>query len=203
SWSSSAPRSRMRRSCSRPTTSSTPYRGRGRSSPHTRPTASVRSGSRWLSRGSGRRPPTTGHWRSAPTSSSPSSARSTDTEQHMAHTTVIYEGTPGRRLQNAHLEVVGIADDDGLDDAVEQAIAAGAGRIELCGGMGAAHLARARELAAGRVPVGLLRYGFESLELIVLYKQCFAAGTPGPAAFLFPEGGDTEPDETQDVADIP
>lgn len=121
----------------------------------------------------------------------------------MSHTTVIYEGTPGRRLQTAHLEVVGIADDDGLDDALERAIAGGADRIELCGGMGAAHLARARELAAGRAPVGLLRYAFESLELIALYKQSFAAGTPGPAAFLFPAVDDTEPIEHQDVTILP
>lgn len=98
--------------------------------------------------------------------------------------------------------MVGIAD-DGLEHAVEQALQDGAGRIELCGGMGAAHLARARELAAGRVPVGLLRYGSESLELIADYKRSFAAGNPRPAAFLVPAVDATEPVHHPDVMILP
>lgn len=123
----------------------------------------------------------------------------------MTHTTVIYEGTPGRRLQTDRLEVIGIAG-DGLEQALQYAVDQSTARIELCGGMGAAHAAQALEVVAGRVPVGLLRYAFESLELIADYKRAFASGTPGPAVFLYPTPTGTtaaEPVEHPDVTILP
>ena len=103
----------------------------------------------------------------------------------MTHTTVLYEGTPGPRLRTDQLEVIGIADEE-LEPALQHAIDGGSGRIELCGGMGAAQAERALEVVAGRIPVGLLRYAFESLELIADYKRAFTSGNPGPAVFLYP-----------------
>lgn len=120
----------------------------------------------------------------------------------MAHTTVIYEGTPGHRLRTSQLEVVGTAEDQ-LEQALHDAIGEGSKRIELCGGMGVAELVRARDLVAGRVPVGLLRYGFESLELIADYKRAFAAGVQCPAVFLYPAAAGTETVKHQDVTILP
>ncbi len=120
----------------------------------------------------------------------------------MAHTTVIYEGAEGHRLRTSQLEVVGIAD-DGLEHALHEALDEGAKRIELCGGMGIADLVRARDLVAGRVPVRLLRYGFESLELIADYKRAFAAGDQRPAVFLYPATAGTQPVEHPDVTILP
>ena len=90
----------------------------------------------------------------------PPTSSTSEREHDMAHTTVIYEGAEGHRLRTSQLEVVGIAD-DGLEHALHEALDEGAKRIELCGGMGIADLVRARDLVAGRVPVRLLRYGFE------------------------------------------
>src|SRR5699024_4780711 len=82
-----------------------------------------------------------------------------------------------------------------LEHALHDALDDGAKRIELCGGMGIAELVRARDLVAGRVPVRLLRYGFESLELIADYKRAFAAGDQRPAVFLYPATAGTPPVE--------
>jgi len=100
--------------------------------------------------------------------------------EQMPRTTVIYEGTPGPRLRTEHIEVIGIAG-DGLEEALHHALEAGdVGRIELCGGMGVAQAAQAHDVVADRVQVGLLRYAFESLELIAHYKGAFAAGDARP-----------------------
>lgn len=120
----------------------------------------------------------------------------------MAHTTVIYEGTPGHRLRTSQLEVLGIPD-DGLEQALHDALDEGANRIELCGGMGVAELVRARDLVAGRAPVRLLRYGFESLELIADYKRAFAAGDQRRAVFLYPATAGTETVEHPEVMILP
>src|SRR5699024_643126 len=76
-------------------------------------------------------------------------------------------------------------------------------RIELCGGMGISDLVRPRDLVAGRVPVGLLRYGFESLVLIADYKRAFAAGDHRPAVCLYPGTAGTQPVEHPDVTSLP
>ena len=132
----------------------------------------------------------------------PPTSSTSEREHDMAHTTVIYEGAEGHRLRTSQLEVVGIAD-DGLEHALHEALDEGAKRIELCGGMGIAELVRARDLVAGRVPVRLLRYGFESLELIADYKRAFAAGDQRPAVFLYPATAGTQPVEHPDVTILP
>lgn len=120
----------------------------------------------------------------------------------MGHTTALYEGTPGHRLRTAQLEVVGIAEDQ-LDHALQDALAQGAGRIELCGGMGAQQAARAHELVAGRAQLSLVRYGFESLEQIAAYKLAFAAGDVRPSVFLYSGGDGAETIEHPDVRIVP
>lgn len=120
----------------------------------------------------------------------------------MGPTTVIYEGTPGIRLHTASLEVVGIVGEE-LEHSVRHALDRGASRIELCGGMGTAQAVRAQEVVAGRVPLGHLRYGFESLELIADYKRAFAAGEVRPSAFLYPGAEGAETVEHPDVTILP
>lgn len=120
----------------------------------------------------------------------------------MGPTTVIYEGTPGVRLHTPGLEVVGLVGEE-LEHSVRQALGRGASRIELCGGMGAAQAVRAQEVVAGRVPLGLLRYGFESLELIADYKRAFAAGEVRPSVFLYSGAEGFETVEHQDVTILP
>ena len=132
----------------------------------------------------------------------PPTSSTSEKEHDLAHTTVIYEGAAGHRLRTSQLEVVGISD-DGLEHALQGALDEGAKRIELCGGMGIAELVRARDLVAGRIPVRLLRYGFESLELIADCKRAFAAGDQRPAVFLYPATAGTQPVEHSDVTILP
>lgn len=61
----------------------------------------------------------------------------------------------------------------------------GIDRIELCGGMGPVWQARVIESAEGRVPVGAIRYGFESLTGVAAYKAQFEAGASMAAAFIY------------------
>lgn len=116
----------------------------------------------------------------------------------MQHTTVIYEGTPGRRLHTERIDIVGTAA-DGIEQALQQAIYGGSTRIELCGGIGTPEAAEAQEVVAGRVQLRLLRYGFESVERIADYKRAFAAGDVRPAVFLYPADDDAEPVGHPDV----
>ena len=120
----------------------------------------------------------------------------------MAHTTVIYEGTPGHRLRTPQLDVIGITDDE-LEQELYDALAAGTSRIEHSGGMGVAELLQARDFLAGKLPVRLLRYSFESLELIADYKRSFNSGRQRPAVFLYPVTAGTESVEHQDVSILP
>lgn len=120
----------------------------------------------------------------------------------MQHTTVIYEGTPGRRLHTERIDIVG-ATSSGIERALQQAVDEGSHRIELCGGISAPRAARAQDVVPERVQLRLLRYGFESLERIADYKRAFAAGDVRPAVFLYPEAGGAEPVEHPDVTILP
>lgn len=117
-----------------------------------------------------------------------------------AFTAVIYEGTPGRRVHRDHLRIVGTGRGE-LVDVVLAQVEQGAGRIELCGGIGAEDVAavRAAVRAAGNpdVRIGLNRYAFESLERITEYKRAAIEGVLRPAAFLYlaPE---LDPDRDRD-----
>lgn len=120
----------------------------------------------------------------------------------MQHTTVIYEGTPGRRLRTDQIDIVGTTS-EGLDQALQQAVDGDSNRIELCGGIGTPEAARAQAVVAGRVQLRLLRYGFESLERITDYMRAFAAGDVRPAVFLYPGIDGGEPVEHPDVTILP
>lgn len=99
-------------------------------------------------------------------------------------TAVIYEGTSGVRVHHNHLRIVGTGRVELVDVVVAQ-VQRGAGRIELCGGLGVQDAAAARAAVGPDVRIGLNRYAFESLERIADYKQAAIEGVLRPAAFLY------------------
>lgn len=112
-------------------------------------------------------------------------------------TAVVYEGTPGVRVHRDHLRIVGTGRDDLVDVVLEQ-VEQGAGRIELCGGLGAEDAAAVRAAVDSEIPIGLNRYAFESLERITEYKRAALAGELRPAAFLYLAPG-LDPDRDRDT----
>lgn len=112
-------------------------------------------------------------------------------------TAVIYEGTPGVRVHRDHLRVVGTNRAELIDVVLAQ-VERGAGRIELCGGLGAEDAARVRAAVDPGVRIGLTRYAFESLERITDYKRAAMAGELRPAAFLYLAPG-LDPDRDRDT----
>jgi hypothetical protein len=107
------------------------------------------------------------------------------------HTASIYEGTPGTRIRLPHLHLLGTTA-EALVATARAEVDSGADRVELCGGVSVDQAAEVRA-ALPNVSVGLVRYGYESLELITTYKQTFLDGhTPaGRAVFLYldPDAG--------------
>ncbi|WP_232668249.1 DUF6506 family protein [Pseudonocardia sp. TRM90224] len=112
-------------------------------------------------------------------------------------TAVIYEGTPGVRVDRDHLRIIGTGRDELVDVALAQ-VEQGAGRVELCGGLGSEDAARVREAVGDRTRVGLNRYAFESLEQIAEYKRNALAGNLTPGAFLYLAPG-LDPDRDRDT----
>lgn len=120
-------------------------------------------------------------------------------------TRVIYEGTPGARVHRHHLRIVGTSRDQ-LVDAVVAQVQQGAGRVELCGGLGAEDAARVRAAVGPEVRIGLNRYAFESLERIAEYKRAALEGVLRPAAFLYlapPLDPDRDRDTHPDAVFVP
>lgn len=119
------------------------------------------------------------------------------------NTAVIYEGTSGVRLRAPGITIVGSKGEELVPTAAE-CVDQGFERIELCGGVGASEANAVRAAVGDRARLGLVRYGFESLERIAEFKQAFAAGNVlGPQAFLYPDGEGTEEVEHPDVTLIP
>lgn len=119
------------------------------------------------------------------------------------NTAVIYEGTPGVRLQAPGITIVG-STGESLGSTAAELVDQGFERIELCGGVGASEANAVRVAVGARARLGLVRYGFESLERIAEFTRAFAAGEVlGPQAFLYPAGEGTEEVEHPDVVMIP
>jgi hypothetical protein len=102
-------------------------------------------------------------------------------------TSVVVEGPAGLALETPTVRFVGAPGDDVVATARREA-RAGADRIELCGGLGVVPHAAVR--ATVGVPVGVVTFGFESLDAAAAYKAAFAAGEPVRAAFLYPGRGE-------------
>lgn len=125
-----------------------------------------------------------------------------ESKQRTERSAVIYEGTPGVRLETPDLVVLG-TDASQLRTAATRASGAGWTRIELCGGVDIETAAEVRRVLPKPVRVGLNRYGFESLERIAEYKTAFARGEVRPAVFLVPAASGAERVEHSDVTIIP
>jgi hypothetical protein len=72
--------------------------------------------------------------------------------------------------------VVAVADEEAAVRAAEEAVAAGADTVEVCGGTPLTAAARVEDAVAGRAAVTLVGWPFESLEGAAAYKAAYAAG---------------------------
>ncbi|TDC10422.1 hypothetical protein E1267_04265 [Nonomuraea longispora] len=80
-------------------------------------------------------------------------------------------------------------------ELVSRLVAEGVDQIELCGGFGALPHADAVRAVGGRVPVGAIYYGFESLTAIASFKARYEAGDALSEAFIIVhEGADPATD---------
>ncbi|MBN6055645.1 hypothetical protein JYK22_27180 [Nonomuraea sp. RK-328] len=88
-----------------------------------------------------------------------------------------------------------VAEPDQMVDLLASLVAEGVDQVELCGGFGAVWHAEARRVTGGKVPVGAIYYGFESLTSVASYKERFEAGEALSEAFIIVhEGADPEAD---------
>ncbi|QXJ22883.1 hypothetical protein AGRA3207_003958 [Actinomadura graeca] len=72
---------------------------------------------------------------------------------------------------------------------VSRLVGEGVTQIELCGGFGAVPHAAAGRASGGKVPVGAIYYGFESLTGVASYKTRFEAGEALSEAFIIVHDG--------------
>ncbi|WP_157430661.1 DUF6506 family protein [Actinomadura macra] len=80
-------------------------------------------------------------------------------------------------------------------ELVSRLVGEGVTQIELCGGFGAVPHAAAGRATEGKVPVGAIYYGFESLTGVASYKTRFEAGDVLSEAFIIVhEGSDPSVD---------
>ncbi|MFI0486164.1 DUF6506 family protein [Actinomadura sp. 9N215] len=80
-------------------------------------------------------------------------------------------------------------------ELVSRLVGEGVTQIELCGGFGAIWHAAAGRAADGKVPVGAIYYGFESLAGVASYKTRFEDGDVLSEAFIIVhEGADPSGD---------
>lgn len=96
---------------------------------------------------------------------------------------VLYEGEPGVLAADHGVTIEGVRLQHLLDAAIRAAPAAD--RIELCGGIDVADVARVVATVGDVVQVRANRYGFESLEQVAAYKRAFGEDTAGDAAFFY------------------
>ena len=122
------------------------------------------------------------------------------------HTAAIYEGTPGTRIRRPHVHLLGSTAEALVETARAEADA-GATRVELCRGVGLTQAAAVLAAVSRSVAVGLVRYDYDSLDLITAYKQSFLRGnTPlGRPVFLYLDSvnGDAEWLDHEDAAFVP
>ncbi|GLW10601.1 hypothetical protein Misp01_57290 [Microtetraspora sp. NBRC 13810] len=100
-------------------------------------------------------------------------------------------------IENGHgrTRVRAVAEPGQMVELVTRLVGEGVDRIELCGAFGAVWHAAARRATGGKVPVGAVYYGFESLTSVASYKARFEAGETLSEAFVIVhEGADPEAD---------
>lgn len=99
-------------------------------------------------------------------------------------TAVIYEGTRGMRVDRPGITIHGTPQQE-LVEVARERVDSGASRVELCGGIGSDDAAAVVEAVGDRAEVKINRYAFDSLEQVAQYKQAFATGDAGSAAFVY------------------
>jgi hypothetical protein len=76
-----------------------------------------------------------------------------------------------------------------MAELVSQLVGEGVTQVELCGAFGAVWHAAAGRAAGGRIPVGAIYYGFESLAGVASYKRRFEDGEVLSEAFIIVHDG--------------
>ncbi|MEO3793952.1 DUF6506 family protein [Nonomuraea sp. B10E15] len=118
-------------------------------------------------------------------------------------TVVIYEETGADpetdvlviRNASGRTRVRAVGDPAQMAELVTGLVAEGVDQVELCGGFGALWHAEAVRASGGRVPVGAIYYGFESLAGVASFKARYEAGEALSEAFIIVhEGADPEAD---------
>ncbi|MGH3243303.1 MAG: DUF6506 family protein [Spirillospora sp.] len=118
---------------------------------------------------------------------------------------VIYEetgadpGTDVMTIQNGagRTRVRAVGKPEEMVELVSRLTGEGVTQIEICGGFGAVWHAAAGREAGGKVPVGAIYYGFESLVGVASYKTRFEAGEEdvlSEAFIIVHEGADPSSD---------
>ncbi|MEU6999980.1 DUF6506 family protein [Nonomuraea sp. NPDC046570] len=87
------------------------------------------------------------------------------------------------------MTIVGVPDNVAAARAALELIGDGARSVELCGGFGPAAAARVIEAIDGRVPVGTVMFGMESLTSVARYKLRAESGERLAGAFLYLQQG--------------
>ncbi|TMQ94559.1 hypothetical protein ETD83_23880 [Actinomadura soli] len=116
---------------------------------------------------------------------------------------IIYEetgGDPETDVMTIHngsgrTRVRAVGKQEQMVELISRLVGEGVTQIELCGAFGAVWHAAAGRAAGGKVPVGAIYYGFESLTGVASYKARFEAGDVLSEAFLIVhEGADPSAD---------
>ncbi|ADB51119.1 DUF6506 family protein [Conexibacter woesei] len=98
------------------------------------------------------------------------------------HRVIVYEETgadpTGERVVSEHggvrTTVVAVPDAERVPPIAAELVGEGAERVEICGGLGPVPAARTVAEIGGRVPVGAVLFGAESLQLVAAFQAGFA-----------------------------
>ncbi|SIT89778.1 DUF6506 family protein [Microbacterium sp. RU33B] len=102
-----------------------------------------------------------------------------------------FDGDPAIFVQDDSTKIEGVIPRD-LAAAARAAVADGAERIELCGGMSVELATEVIAAVGPSVEVRLNRYDYGSLELAAAYKEAYASGESIDAAFFYKASSTTE-----------
>lgn len=102
-------------------------------------------------------------------------------EAGVRHRAIVYEETgadpAGERVVSEHggvrTTVVAVPDAERVPPIAAQLVDEGAERVEICGALGPLPAARTVAAVGGRVPVGAVLFGAESLQLVAAFQAGF------------------------------
>lgn len=119
----------------------------------------------------------------AATAAAAPAAAGASPDARVRHRAIVYEETgadpAGERVVSEHggvrTTVVAVPDASRVAPIAAELVGEGAERVELCGGLGPVPAAGVVAAIGGRVPVGAVLFGAESLALVAAFQARFAA----------------------------